>query len=136
MVIIALAPPYYPNTNNNMVAEKCKDVNKAVDSLVNFAKEEWNQEYFVQNYFTGISDLSYAMFQADGENINYIEENMLMWKDIYYIPLEDIKELSIPVLNVGPWGKDFHKYTERVYKEDLFERTPILVDRLIRELLG
>ena len=27
-------------------------------------------------------------------------------------------------INIGPWGKDFHKLTERVYKEDLYERTP------------
>lgn len=135
VVIIALAPPYYPNTNNNMVAEKSKEINRSIESLVKFAKEKWNQDYFVQNYFTGISDLSYAMFQADRKNIEYIEENMLMWKDVYYIPLETIKELSVPVLNIGPWGKDFHKYTERVYKEDLFERTPILIDRVIKELL-
>ena len=44
--------------------------------------------------------------------------------------------MTLRVLNIGPWGKDFHKYTERVYKEDLFERTPILIDRLIKELLG
>jgi arginine utilization protein RocB len=119
-----------------MVAEKCLEINKSVESLVKFAKETWNQQYYVQNYFTGISDLSYAMFEADRENIKYIEENMLMWKDIYYIPLEDIKELSIPVLNVGPWGKDFHKYTERVYMEDLFYRTPILIDRMVKELLS
>ncbi|WP_028829179.1 M20/M25/M40 family metallo-hydrolase [Proteocatella sphenisci] len=135
-VIIALAPPYYPNTNNDMVSEKCAKINKSVESLVKFAKKEWNQDYFVQNYFTGISDLSYAMFEADSENIGYIEENMLMWEDIYYIPLETIKKLSIPVLNIGPWGKDFHKYTERVYMEDLFNRTPVLIDRVIRQLLG
>lgn len=136
IVVIALSPPYYPNTNNNMVSEKCKEINKSVESLINFAKEEWDQDYFVQNYFTGISDLSYAMFQADSENIEYIEGNMLMWKDIYYIPLDTIKKLSIPVLNIGPWGKDFHKYTERVYMVDLFYRTPVLIDRVIKELLG
>lgn len=135
-VVIALAPPYYPNTNNNMVSEKCGEINKSVQSLVSFAKKQWNQDYFVQNYFTGISDLSYAMFGSDSENIKYIEENMLMWKDIYYIPLDTIKKLSIPVLNIGPWGKDFHKYTERVYMEDLFHRTPVLIDRLVKELLG
>lgn len=134
-VVIALSPPYYPNTNNKMVAKKCVEINKSVESLVDFAKEEWNQDYFVQNYFTGISDLSYAMFEADRENIDYIEDNMLMWKDIYYIPLDLIKELSVPVMNIGPWGKDFHKYTERVLMEDLFKRTPALIDRFIRELL-
>ena len=44
--------------------------------------------------------------------------------------------LGMPVLNLGPWGKDFHKYTERVYLEDLFERTPTLVDQVIAKVLG
>ena len=136
VVVLALAPPYYPNTNNKMVADKCAEINRAVESLVDFAKKEWNQEYFVQNYFTGISDLSYAMFEADSENIDYIEENMMMWKHVYYIPLDKIKKLSVPVLNIGPWGRDLHKYTERVYIEDLFERTPVLIDRTIKQLLG
>lgn len=136
MVVIALVPPYYPNTNNNMISHKSVEVNYAITKLVNFAKKEWDQNYYVENYFTGITDLSYAMFEADRENIDYIEENMLMWKDIYYIPLESIKELSVPVINIGPWGKDFHKYTERVYKEDLFYRTPVLIDMIIKELLN
>lgn len=136
MVVIALAPPYYPNVNNKMIGDKYEEMNRLIHNLAKFSKEEWNQDYTVQNYYTGISDLSYGMFESDEENIEYIEENMLMWKDIYYIPLDIIKELSMPVLNIGPWGKDFHKYTERVYMEDLFHRTPILIDKVIKELLG
>ncbi len=60
---------------------------------------------------------------------------MLIWRDIYYIPLE-IKEISMPVLNVGPWGKDLHKYTERVNKDVLFYRTPKLIDLVVSKLLG
>jgi arginine utilization protein RocB len=89
----------------------------------------------VQNYFTGISDLSYSMFVSDQSNIDYIANNMLMWKDIYYIPLEVIKEISMPVINIGPWGRDLHKYTERVYKEDLFYKTPKLIDLFVSRLL-
>ena len=136
VVVIALAPPYYPNVHNGMIPEKAAKVNEAVEAVRNFAHQEWHQSYEVKDYFTGICDLSYAMFQADDENIAYIEENMLMWKGLYYIPLEMIRSLSIPVLNLGPWGKDFHKNTERVYLPDLLERTPKMVDVLIRELLG
>ncbi|MDW7672196.1 MAG: M20/M25/M40 family metallo-hydrolase [Bacillota bacterium] len=135
VVVIALAPPYYPNVHNNMVPEKAARVNQAIDTIRQYALQEWNQPYFVKDYFTGICDLSYAMFQTDDQNIAYIEENMLMWKEVYYIPLETIRELSVPVLNLGPWGKDFHKKTERVYLPDLLERTPILIDQLIREML-
>ena len=35
-----------------------------------------------------------------------------------------------------PWGKDFHRPTERVYKDDLINRTPLLMDNLIMNLLG
>ncbi|WP_183108805.1 hypothetical protein [Thermohalobacter berrensis] len=47
-----------------------------------------------------------------------------------------MNKLSIPVINIGPWGKDLHKFTERVYKEDLFERTPRIIDLAIEHVLN
>jgi arginine utilization protein RocB len=135
MVIIALAPPYYPNVHNSMIPEHYGKMQDLTRMIIEYARNHWNQEYEVQSYYTGICDLSYGMFKANNEDINYIEENMLMWNDIYYIPLDAIKEISMPVLNLGPWGKDFHKYTERVYMEDLYERTPTLVNEVIQTVL-
>lgn len=136
MVILALTPPYYPSTNNLMLGEKAKEIDSVIEDIKAYAKENFNEEYKVENYFTGISDLSYAMSVSSQEDIDYIGENMLMWGDVYYIPLEIIKEISMPVLNVGPWGKDLHKYTERVNKNDLFYRTPQLLDLVISKILN
>lgn len=133
-VILALTPPYYPSTNNMMLKDKSNKVNELIDVIKKYAKDNFEEEYEVKNYFTGISDLSYAMFVSDQKDIDYIENNMLMWKDVYFIPLEEIKEISMPVINIGPWGKDFHKYTERVLKEDLFYKTPVLIDLFITQL--
>lgn len=135
-VILALTPPYYPSTNNMMLGEKSTKVNEIIESLKKYSKDNYNEEIFVQNYFTGISDLSYAMFVSDQGDIDYIENNMLMWKDVYYIPLVEIKDISMPVINIGPWGKDLHKYTERVYKDDLFYKTPIFIDLFVTKLLN
>lgn len=135
MVVIAMAPPYYPHVNN-MDLEDSKGVEEALGNILEFARNTWKQDYKIQNYYTGITDLSYAMCTLDRDNIKYIEENMLMWGDIYSIDFDTMKKNTCPVLNIGPWGKDFHKYTERVYKEDLLERSPILIDKLIRQLLG
>ncbi|OZV13911.1 hypothetical protein CIW83_00260 [Tissierella sp. P1] len=134
-VILALTPPYYPSTNNNMLGEKSAIIYEIIEYIKTYAKDHFHEEYIVQNYFTGISDLSYSMFVSDQSNIDYIANNMLMWKDIYYIPLEVIKEISMPVINIGPWGRDLHKYTERVYKEDLFYKTPKLIDLFVSRLL-
>lgn len=54
--------------------------------------------------------------------------------DSYEIPLDLIKKHSMSVLNLGAWGKDFHKYTERVYLEDLMDRIPRLIDFTIKEM--
>jgi arginine utilization protein RocB len=135
-IILALIPPYYPSVNNMMLEEKAENINNSIKNLKEYLMDKYNEEYVVQNYFWGISDLSYAMNTLNQGNIDYIETNMLMWKDIYYIPLEKIKEISMPVLNIGPWGKDIHKYTERVYKEDLFYRIPELIDLFLIRLFN
>jgi arginine utilization protein RocB len=57
---------------------------------------------------------------------------MPLWGENYSIPFAEIRELSVPVMNIGPWGKDFHKNTERVYLPDLCRRTPALVQEAIR----
>lgn len=38
-------------------------------------------------------------------------------------------------INIGPWGKDFHKLTERVFMPDLYDRTPHILDHAISLLL-
>lgn len=137
MVIVALAPPYYPSVNNSMlsgpVAERARE---AILATQRYAETEFKQKYHIKNYYTGISDLSYAMFSSDDKNIEYIRTNMLLWGSMYSIPLELIKEFSMPVVNIGPWGKDIHKYTERVYKDDLFRVTPDLVNQITCDMLG
>lgn len=134
IVVIALAPPYYPSTNNSML-ENVEDINKLIAEMDNYSRNETGLGIYTQNYFTGISDLSYGLFTRDNENIDYIANNMIFWGDMYYIPLDIIRELSMPVLNIGPWGRDLHKYTERVYKKDLLENIPRLIDYVVRNIL-
>jgi arginine utilization protein RocB len=61
---------------------------------------------------------------------------MPLWQKTYDIPFAEMEALSVPVINIGPWGKDLHKFTERVYKLDLCERTPVLLESAIDYLLG
>ena len=139
-VVIALSPPYYPSVSNTMLKGQAADnVHTALRDMAAFAKAEFGQDYQIVPYYFGISDLSYAMFVtagADAKSINCIERNMPLWKSLYYIPLDMIKKLSMPVVNIGPWGKDFHKYTERALKDDLFYKTPRLIDFVVSKVLS
>ncbi|MGI6695667.1 MAG: M20/M25/M40 family metallo-hydrolase [Christensenellales bacterium] len=136
LVVLAMSPPYYPHVNNAMLPQKNAAVNALLKHLEDHAREALGCRFHVENYYFGISDLSYGLFESDQANTDFIKSNMLLWGDIYSIPLEDIRALSIPVLNIGPWGKDFHKYTERVNLKDLKHRIPSMVKATIEHLLN
>jgi len=136
VVVLAMSPPYYPHVNNSMLPEKNARVKALLRRLEAFTGERLGCGLHVENYYTGISDLSYGMFESDEENTAFIRDNLLLWGEIYSIPFEQIRALSIPTLNIGPWGKDFHKYSERVNLEDLTRRIPAMVEETIRQLLG
>lgn len=134
-VVIALAPPYYPNVSNiyfNKLDNKAKGLS---EKLITYSKDNFNQMYTREYFFTGISDLSYSSIKNSETITESLKGNMPLFGSIYSIPLEKIEKISMPCMNIGPWGKDFHKLTERVLKEDLFCRTPMLLNYAISILL-
>jgi arginine utilization protein RocB len=136
MVVMALCPPYYPPIHNDDFQGLPASVQNLTDHLIRFADNRWQETYRRANYIMGLTDLSYAALQ-NGENvIPHIGPNMPLWQKTYDIPFAEMQELSLPVINIGPWGKDHHKFTERVYKIDLYERTPALLESAINYLLG
>jgi arginine utilization protein RocB len=54
---------------------------------------------------------------------------------VYSLPFGEVREISMPVLNIGPWGKNIHECAERVFREDLVRRTPDLMAFAIEQTL-
>ena len=54
---------------------------------------------------------------------------------LYSIPIEDMQTLNLPVLDIGSFGKDAHKFTERIEKRYTFEVAPELVYKTVMNLL-
>ncbi|NLW20393.1 MAG: M20/M25/M40 family metallo-hydrolase [Clostridiales bacterium] len=136
LVVLAMAPPYYPHVSAHKLAGKGQAVAGLIRHLEDFAQQALGSQLYVENYYTGISDLSYGMFEGSRENTDFIQANMLLWGEMYSIPFDEIRGLAIPVFNIGPWGKDFHKATERVNLTDLCQRVPEMVNAAIRHLLA
>jgi arginine utilization protein RocB len=136
MVVMALCPPYYPPIHNDDFQGLPASVQNLTDHLIRFADNRWQETYRRANYIMGLTDLSYAALQNGEKIVPYIGPNMPLWQKTYDIPFAEMQELSLPVINIGPWGKDLHKFTERVYKTDLYERTPALLECAIDFLLG
>ena len=136
MAVIALCPPYYPPIHNDDFQSLPVSVQNLTDHLIRFADDHWQEAYRKANYIMGLTDLSYAALQNSDNVVPCIGPNMPLWQRTYDIPFAEMQELSIPVINIGPWGKDHHKFTERVHKLDLCERTPALLECAINYLLA
>lgn len=134
IIVIAFSGPYYPHVTNSKLRDGVKFSFK---EMVNqFAESQWGITYESKNYFMGISDLSYTSFSLKNEDIEVVRKNMPGWDILYGIPIEGLRKLSMPVINLGPWGKDLHKITERVHKVDAFQRVPLIIENLIKVILN
>ena len=135
LIVAGFLPPYYPSVSHRDRPEFDTMIRSLATYLANRARVLWGQEYELESYFTGISDLSYSSI-LDARGVEtLIRSEMPLYGDAYSIPFERIAEISMPCVNIGPWGKDFHKKTERVSREDLTERTPVLLAEAVAEVL-
>ncbi|MDF2520714.1 MAG: peptidase family, partial [Clostridia bacterium] len=114
------------------ISDKAKNLSK---NIMDYSQEHFNQAYSREYFFTGISDLSYTSIKNSKVIAETLKGSMPLFGTLYSIPIEEIEDLSVPTINIGPWGKDLHKLTERVLKEDLFHRTPELLHFAISTLL-
>lgn len=134
-VVYGFVPPYYPNVSNVYFKDGGEMAGKLSKALNDFTERDFGQSYSMEHFYTGISDLSYSGMENGESVMNSLRDNMPLYGDYYSIPTGDIEKISMPVINIGPWGKDFHKLTERVSKEDLYERTPRIIHKALSLVL-
>jgi arginine utilization protein RocB len=112
---------------------KEKALLEAVADAVNTTKSDYKLVY--KKFFPYISDLSYAAAPKDPKIIENFKNNMPGFGTKYDLPLEDMQKLDLPVLDIGAFGKDAHRFTERIEKKYSFEVAPVLVYKTIMNLL-
>lgn len=135
-VVYGLMPPYYPHVSNKLYDNLDSKIGN-LNSLINeFTAYNFGEKYNKVNFFPGISDLSYTNILDADETKKALKDSMPLFETLYDVPIEYIKEIAMPCVNIGPWGKDLHKLTERVYKVDLLNRTPRLIDHVLQNILG
>ncbi|MEA5039194.1 MAG: M20/M25/M40 family metallo-hydrolase [Clostridiaceae bacterium] len=133
VVIVCFFPPYYPHIYVEGKREKERELLEAAQKTVSATKSDYRLVW--KKFFPYISDLSYAAAPSDPKIVAALRDNMPGFGTIYDLPLEDMQALNLPVLDIGVFGKDAHKFTERLEKKYSFTVTPELVYRTIINLL-
>lgn len=133
VVVVYFSPPYYPHIYIDGANPKDKALIDAVDNAVKTTETDYKLAY--RKFFPYISDLSYAAAPKDPAIIAALKNNMPGFGTKYSLPLEDMQKLSLPVLDIGCFGFDAHKFTERVEKRYSYTVTPELVYKTVMNLL-
>jgi arginine utilization protein RocB len=131
MIVQFFVPPYYPAVSSR----KNPYIQQVVNEMITYAEEKHEVALHKQNYFGGISDLSYIGSSQPVSALSPLISNMPLWEKGYTVPLEKIETLNLPVLNLGPVGRDAHKWTERLDVDYAFEKLTEMLLVVINKLL-
>ena len=71
------------------------------------------------NYFAGISDMSF-FGEASGD-LSVVAANTPIWNTGFIMP----EAAGYACINLGPWGRDYHQWLERVHAPYAFEVLPV-----------
>ncbi len=136
VVIAFFSPPYYPHIHVRGTDALEKALINAVNQAVDQVRAGFSYDIAVRKFYPYISDLSYCRLPSSEGAINALTRNMPAWGRRYDLPLDAISRISAPVVNIGPYGKDAHKPTERLCRKYSLDAMPELLRLVVINLAG
>jgi len=131
--VIGFAPPYYPlaRFDHSPQAERLRIA--CTQAAQSFAAEG-RPGIRLRPFFPGISDMSFLGAHTPASTLDVWRANTPGWEVRWTI--EASHGLHLPIVNIGPWGRDYHQRTERVHVEYSFRHLPELLWRVCERLFG
>ncbi len=135
VIVLYFGAPYCPHNTlrkerdeDAMVLEKIRETAAEIE-------KECSVHYELCHFFPSLSDSSYLAIDDSENSITCLKANFPQMDQLYPLPLSTMKNLGIPAVNFGVYGKDAHKWTERLYMPYSFEVLPKLLQKTIEKFL-
>lgn len=112
-----------------------KQLMDSVKESIGLVQEYSDKPIVTKMFYPYISDISFMSISGEGRDLLALENNMPAWGSKYIHPIEEILEINTPVVNIGTYGKDGHKISERVHMKHTFEYIPNITFNTIKKLL-
>ena len=132
-IITYFSSAYSPRVALDPAAKNIQRLMKSLEDATQKVQGTTKKAIAIRNYYPYISDMSY-IGSCDLAGIDCLTANMPAYGSKYLIDPELLSQLNVPVVNIGPFGADAHKVTERVYKPYSFETLPLLLEATIHRL--
>ncbi|MHB0855463.1 MAG: M20/M25/M40 family metallo-hydrolase [Rectinema subterraneum] len=128
--IVGFAPPFYAKAQ--LDSERDQGFLSIIKDEVMSFNRDYGESIKLRPYFPGISDMSYLAPSVSREAIEFVKKESAVLQSDLDKYLES--PLDTPVINVGPWGREYHQNGERVHRHYAFSLLPELLFRLCNRL--
>ena len=131
LAVIGFASLHYPATRLDPAHPLDAALQKAIVETVEPLDGDPSRRLKWRPYFEGISDMSF--FGQPGSNVpGIVAENT---PPHWLIDQPAADALQCPMVNIGPWGREFHQKLERVYKPYAFDQFPRILAGICDRML-
>jgi arginine utilization protein RocB len=134
-IILFYSSLYSPRIELTGKTQNELDLINALDQAVEEIQPAYQYPIVTRNFFPYISDMSFVALSDDEEGINAVSDNNPGWGTKHYVEYQDIRDINVPVINIGPYGLDAHKKLERMEMTYSLEVVPNLTNLVIQKLL-
>ncbi|PAV29565.1 hypothetical protein CIL05_11930 [Virgibacillus profundi] len=131
MIVLFYSPPFYPAVSSHDEPI----IKKVMKYVKEYTKVNFAIDLTVSEFFTGLSDLSYVGPVSSNSKLKQLTINMPLQNKGFVFPDDIMNQLTMPVLNIGPLGKDPHQWTERLEVTYSFDYLPSVITEAIHQLL-
>jgi arginine utilization protein RocB len=133
--IVCFASLYYPPVGLGHTARDAS-LREIVSREAAQLSSEGELKVSLQPIFSGISDMSFVACRDDDAAIATVTENTPPWGTRLRYDYALGTQLNVPIVNIGPWGADYHQKTERVHMAYSFGVVPELLWRVAKGVIG
>ena len=130
-MVLGFAPPYYARADFDR--ETHSSFLQMLRAELSRFSREIGKSVRVRPYFPGISDMSF-LSPSDSAQQRAFVRNLTPVADISSSESARTR-VGCPVINLGPWGREYHQLGERVHRHYSFEEMPLLLSRLVAAIL-
>ena len=134
-VILFCGTPFLPSNHLDTNKESGQFLKKCLHETLNEVTKQTGETFKVRKYFPYLADGSFLSFQGTDEDIESLRKNFPALDQLFPLPLKGMRDLNIPSINLGVYGKAGHKWTERVYMPYTFKILPEIIRNLTKRIL-
>lgn len=134
-VILFFAPPFLPHNYLKQTSEQNRQLQSSIETILQNVQDKTGEQFVLKKFFPYLADGSFLSIHETDDELKPLLQNFPKWEELYPLPYDTIRKLNIPSINMGVYGKDGHKWTERVYKPYSFHVLPLLIQKTTIQLL-